>query len=310
MGMSLDSTTIPALVNISNIRSLPTGHRDVGNEHFVVHALGLPRGSFLIKKHLNSRLKALSRNSMGAWGTALCSDDTACDVRDGYRDLVGEGLSGAEATDSLMREWAESLDDPDCAPVFWLALAATQWRCGRLEPRVQKKALEVIDVGADLRKWHENAKLVKKRSAVLSKLREQLQSAQPAERRIPKRYRNSCEWEIGEVVSYHLKSGQFVLFQVIDFHSDKGGTSPICHLLDWAGGEIPSAEAFEKLGVKVRPWDSRFMLGRLKEKDLPIDRVRRLGLKLKLEQEKTPRAYKIFLWSYLDRQLKDVYGIE
>ena len=38
---------------------------------------------------------------MAAWGTALFSDDTACDVRDAYVDLLGDGLSGPEATKAL-----------------------------------------------------------------------------------------------------------------------------------------------------------------------------------------------------------------
>ena len=70
---------------------------------------------------------------MGAWETAVFSDDTACDVRDNYVDLIGDGLSGVEATKKLLREWTGSLDDPDEGPVFWLALAATQWKNGRLE---------------------------------------------------------------------------------------------------------------------------------------------------------------------------------
>jgi hypothetical protein len=87
---------------------------------------------------------------MGAWGTALFSDDTACDVRDSCIDLVGDGLTGPEATKALLREWSASLNDPDESPVFWLALAATQWRCGRLEDHVLQQALNVIDSGSDL----------------------------------------------------------------------------------------------------------------------------------------------------------------
>jgi hypothetical protein len=62
---------------------------------------------------------------MGAWGTALFSDDTAGDVRDSYVDLVGDGLTGPEATKALLHEWSNSLNDPDESPVFWLALAET-----------------------------------------------------------------------------------------------------------------------------------------------------------------------------------------
>lgn len=69
---------------------------------------------------------------MGTWGAAIFSDDTASDVRDQFRDLIGEGLSTEQATDKLLREYASSLDDPDDGPPFWLGLAVTQWNCGRL----------------------------------------------------------------------------------------------------------------------------------------------------------------------------------
>jgi hypothetical protein len=119
---------------------------------------------------------------MGAWGTALFSDDTASDVRDDYRDHVGDGLSGPAATDRLLNEWRQTLSDPDEGPVFWLALAATQWKCGRLETRVLEKALEVIAGGSDLHRWQDNPRLLKKRQAVLVKLGEQLRSPPPPPR--------------------------------------------------------------------------------------------------------------------------------
>ena len=90
---------------------------------------------------------------MGTWETAIFSDDTASDVRDGFRDLIGEGLSTEQATDKLLRQYAPSLDDPDDGPPFWLGLAVTQWKSGRLLERVKEKALEIIDTGADLKRW-------------------------------------------------------------------------------------------------------------------------------------------------------------
>src|SRR6267154_5411325 len=123
---------------------------------------------------------------MGAWGTTLFSDDTACDVRDSYIDLVGDGLTGPEVTKALLDEWSASLNDPDESPVFWLALAATQWRCGRLDGHVLQKALTVIDGGTDLARWESGSKDFKKRKTVLERLRAQLISPQPPERHIPK----------------------------------------------------------------------------------------------------------------------------
>jgi hypothetical protein len=145
---------------------------------------------------------------MGAWGTALFSDDTACDVRDSYMDLVGDGLTGPEATKALLLEWSASLNDPDESPVFWLSLAATQWKCGRLESHVLQQALNAIDSGSDLARWESGSKDFKKRKVVLDKLRAQLISPQPAERHIPKRFRDSNEWLIGDLIAYRMQSGR------------------------------------------------------------------------------------------------------
>jgi hypothetical protein len=67
---------------------------------------------------------------MGAWGPAIFSDDTACDVREDYKDCLGDGLTPSEATDRILLEWKESLEDFDEQSVVWLALAATQWKLG------------------------------------------------------------------------------------------------------------------------------------------------------------------------------------
>ena len=132
---------------------------------------------------------------MGAWGPAIFSDDTAVDVRDDYRDYVGRGLTGPEATDKLMVEYTDTLADSDERSVFWLALAATQWRCGRLEPRVLKHALAIIASGESLDRWRESGgKVVNQREAALEKLRLQLLSDQPREKRIPKPFVATCDW--------------------------------------------------------------------------------------------------------------------
>src|ERR1700747_1074297 len=127
---------------------------------------------------------------MGTWGTALFSDDTACDVRDEYIDHLGDGLTGAQATERLLSKWASSLNDQDEAPAFWLALAATQWKYGRLESRVLQNALDVIDNGSDLLKWKSSPDY-RKRQAVLEKLRATLVSPQAPEKHVPKRFRDA-----------------------------------------------------------------------------------------------------------------------
>lgn len=56
-----------------------------------------------------------------SYSAALYDDDTAADVRGLYREFLGDGLAGEAATDTLLAEWAEVLDDPDESSPFWLA---------------------------------------------------------------------------------------------------------------------------------------------------------------------------------------------
>lgn len=244
---------------------------------------------------------------MGAWGTAIFSDDTARDVRESYVDLLGDGLTGPDATKALLDEWSGSLEDPDDAPVFWLALAATQWKCGRLETHVRQQAFNVIENGSDLARWKSRAKDLKKRKLVLERLRLQLTSPQPPEKRIPKRFRDSNEWQVGDLVAYRLLSGRFVILRTIGHHTDKGGTGPICELLDWRGDQIPNS--LETLGIRmgsgVRPI-TQFLIGRTRAKERPNDRLRLLGVNLKPSQD--PGGFTVLLWRWFDKTLKEEFG--
>lgn len=188
---------------------------------------------------------------MGVWGTAVFSDDTASDIRGDYRDYLGDGLSGSEATARILAEYKSSLDDPQQASVVWLALAAVQWKLGRLEPQILEHALEVIASGSDLKRWEAGTADFTKRKAVLEKLRAQLISPQPTAKRVPKQIRSECHWSVGDLVSYKLRSGKLIVFRVIGHHTDKGGTYPTCEILDWIGDEIPPLENLRAAGIRA-----------------------------------------------------------
>jgi hypothetical protein len=120
---------------------------------------------------------------MGTWGTGIFADDTACDVRDDYRDMIADGVSDALARERMIQEHLEQYGEcrADMEPTFWLALARTQWEIGRLDDATKAKALEVIDSGTDLencRLLDADASFLRKRAAVLQKLRRELESPQ------------------------------------------------------------------------------------------------------------------------------------
>jgi hypothetical protein len=227
-------------------------------------------------------------------------------------DLVGDGLTGIEATQRLLREWAETLNDPDEGPVFWLALAATQWKKGRLEDFVLQRAITTIDGGADLERWDVNSRDYKKRQKVLEKLRAKLTSPQPPPKRIPKRFRDSNTWPVGDLVSYRLVSGRLVIFRVIGHHTDRGGTAPVCELLDWVGDAIPKnlAALGVRRGAEITPgfFITQFMVGGVRANERPDDRLCQLGVNLKPSQK--PSQFTVTLWRRLDPLLKERFGIE
>jgi hypothetical protein len=240
----------------------------------------------------------------------------ACDVRDAYRQLVADGSAGPEATDRLLRQWTEVLEDEDEGPIFWLALAATQWDCGRLEQRVQAKALETIDNGSSLALWSEGgeSRILKQRQAALAKLRDTLQSPQPAVRRIRKPPQNDCPWAVGEILAFRLTSGKSLLFHLAaKDNTSKVGCLPIFALLDWVGKRIPPADRIKDLPLKscrggTAPY--LFAVMRRTRKDFPAERIAPLGLRRKPHQRKISGGYMLFFWKNLDEDLKAEFGLE
>jgi hypothetical protein len=123
---------------------------------------------------------------MGSWVPGVFSDDLACEVRDQYRALLGNGRDGVAATDSLLGAFGEALADPNSAAVFWLALAVVQWRAGRLEERVKLGALRVIDDESALRAWRDDSGLWRARRKELGRVAALLKSPPPKARQIRK----------------------------------------------------------------------------------------------------------------------------
>lgn len=258
-----------------------------------------------------------AKPTMGAWGTGIFSDDDACDIREQYRAMLGDGLDGPAATDRLLEEWSISppRSEPTEDTVFWLALAATQWRLGRLEDRVKAAAVAIIDNGSDLRRWREETpRHVPRREAALARLRHRLDQPQPAAKRVRKQFRHACDWSPGEVVAYRLGSGRLALFCVVDLSQDQGGVHPECEVLDWVGTNPPDASTIRALPPRrsIEPGEQgspRLILGAVSARELPGDRIVRTGIRI--GSRRPASASSTFaLWRTLDDQLRKTFGLE
>jgi hypothetical protein len=191
---------------------------------------------------------------VGYSGAALYDDDTAADVRGLYRELLGDGFAGDTATDTLLAEWAEVLDDPDESSPFWLALADTQWRVGRLEDRVRDRALRIIADGSDLGRFDHDIKLRTRRRKILDELRDRITSPQRSPVRIRPVFRSISPVGRGDVFAYRFDDGRSAYFRAVEIGGDDRDSYPTVEVLDW---EHPPTAATADKAVRRLPTRGR-----------------------------------------------------
>jgi hypothetical protein len=178
---------------------------------------------------------------MGAWGPGLFSDDLAMDVRSEFRELVEDGVDDADATRRVTEAHAESITDPDEGPTFWLALAFTQSKLGRLDPMVRDRALVIIERGEGLHLWEDDPKLLAKRKETLEKVKAQLTGPQPARRRLRPPTRHVTDLVSGDLLLFRAGT-RCTLMRVARLTDDRYGVRPVLVVLDFEGPEPPAAE--------------------------------------------------------------------
>lgn len=170
---------------------------------------------------------------MGAWGTGLYQDDVAEDIKAEYIELLKIGKTNQEAYDELIEDNQLIIKDLEDGPVFWFALADTQWRLGRLMPYVKEQALKYIEEGIDLHKWEEwGSPFLKRRIKVLAQLKDRLMSTMTAEKKVPTYKYFKCSWNIGDTYGYRLESeyaklhnlyGHYLIIYKFDEYAQKKG---------------------------------------------------------------------------------------
>ncbi len=163
---------------------------------------------------------------MGTWGPNLYQNDTSLDVKDEFEKLYNEGKNVQEITDILTEEYKSLFGDIEEEPLFWLALADTQWEFGVLLPVVKEKALYWIDESVNMLNFKSiNTSAKENRIKNLNGLLAKLLSTQPKVKKITKKRIYKCQWKYGDVFAYRLESdlakekglyGRYFLIQKVD----------------------------------------------------------------------------------------------
>lgn len=141
---------------------------------------------------------------MGYWGTGLYQNDVSDDTKETYLRALKDGNRNQEATDLVMKQCADYLEDEDDCICFWIALADVQWEMGRLLPEVKAHALHCLE-----RCSNDAKKTFPLSRRFLTRLKEKLMRPQPPEKHIPKEHRYICPWKIGDVFAFQVGTAAF-----------------------------------------------------------------------------------------------------
>jgi len=153
---------------------------------------------------------------MGAWGTKLFENDITCDIQDAYKKFLQDKLSNQEAYDKTLEMFHECIGDEDDEPLFWYALADTQWTMGRLMPSVKAKTMEWINKGGGITLWSDGAYSTEWKMT-LEKLKAKLEKPLPPERKIrkPATIKQNL-WNTGDVYAYRFHTEESKKYDVFE----------------------------------------------------------------------------------------------
>jgi hypothetical protein len=221
--------------------------------------------------------------------------------------MVADGLTGPAATDAMLARWAKTLDDPEDGPVFWLALAASQSRLGRLEDRVRKRAIDLIHTGQDLERWA--GQDLTKRQVSLAKLEVELLSAQRRPVKVRAPFRSTTPLRRGDLATYRLTDGRLVLLRVVARVGDERNNHPVVELADWVGRRVPWFPSRIPVRQPLKDWvPDQIDLVQFQVGDYPAERVEIVKRGIAVKWQPNDRSV-LIVWTKLDEYLREDFGI-
>ena len=112
-------------------------------------------------------------------GVKIIDSDTACDIYNYVTESYKDGLSADKIIEKILADEKDYCIDDFYSEIYWTALAYSLWKIGHLPGDIKKKALEIIEKGAN-ELWLEiDEKALKQRQKCLDKLAIQLENENP-----------------------------------------------------------------------------------------------------------------------------------
>jgi len=138
--------------------------------------------------------------------TDLYANDLAVEVKNYYIEQLQLGYDNNEATRLTLEQYSECFnsEDEDMTD-YWLVMADTQWKIGRLDESVKKKAIDIIENDEDLIHYAYEVDLYNERKEVLRILLERLKTPQPEPKKIKKLEFYICPWKVNDAYALQMK---------------------------------------------------------------------------------------------------------
>jgi len=149
---------------------------------------------------------------MGAWGTAISSNDTFSDVYSEFFSLYDDGCDVAEISKKLIDDNQETIDDADDCHNFWFALAKAQWECKQLDKDLLDRIVSIVESGADIEAWRQlgaEEKDIRKRKVVLDRFLADLRAERPKARPRKRKTIRQPVFEKGDCLTFKLQNGNY-----------------------------------------------------------------------------------------------------
>lgn len=220
---------------------------------------------------------------MSAWGTSLYSNDSACDIRGDYADKLKRGKTNEEATLELIDENRDIMGDVEEEPLFWFALADTQWNYGRLLPQVKEKALYFLAQDKESKRWQESGeKQLIAWQKTLNALKEKLLSPQPVAKKISKYRLYQCKWQLGDIFAYQFSSSYS---KEKGFEGKYTAFRKISEDTWWPGHIVPVVQVYNLISDTIPYMDKWDDLDLLPSYYIPSVTNKQLDYKIKLISE-------------------------
>ncbi len=166
---------------------------------------------------------------MGYWNSGLYGNDTTCDVRNSYEDVLYSKVEEENVYEEFMKVNKEYIGS-DEEPLMWYALADTMRKYGRLTEEVKAKALYWIEKKGGIDVFEEDG-VGYKWEKTLARLKEKLELPLRKPKKIPREDFVPNPGNVGDYYAYRFHSkkakeqgiyGKYIVFQKIGNISKRG----------------------------------------------------------------------------------------